>query len=246
MYLLSMMTTGCALVFTCDDCRSGLCRGDAAVIFEALAYGDVSTTAYLTIHNMVRFQTAPRTQRDAFIPACALFHHAGRQRRPLCCSHDNNSTWAARRGLILAVVNVRGAPNAGLVGDRHVRQRRAAAAVPAAPDGHGAARGVLPDGARLRQRRGVAADRRTPRWLRLRPHRWRRQPGMPCHAVLIRFQGQRSAGAAALASCRAGRLMHVRSCMAADDGIRRAVSRPSAEQAADGLARRWFSGVPRC
>ena len=33
---------------------SGLTRGDAAVIFEALAYGDVSTTAYLTIHNMVR------------------------------------------------------------------------------------------------------------------------------------------------------------------------------------------------
>lgn len=32
---------------------SGLTRGDAAMIFEALAYGDVSTTAYLTIHNMV-------------------------------------------------------------------------------------------------------------------------------------------------------------------------------------------------
>lgn len=33
---------------------SGLGRGDAAAIFESLAYGDVSTTAYLTIHNMVR------------------------------------------------------------------------------------------------------------------------------------------------------------------------------------------------
>ena len=32
---------------------SGLGRADAAAIFEALAYGDVSTTAYLTIHNMV-------------------------------------------------------------------------------------------------------------------------------------------------------------------------------------------------
>ena len=31
---------------------SGLGRLDAAVIFEALAYGDVSFTAYLTIHNM--------------------------------------------------------------------------------------------------------------------------------------------------------------------------------------------------
>ena len=31
---------------------AGLGRADAAVIFEALAYGDVSSTAYLTIHNM--------------------------------------------------------------------------------------------------------------------------------------------------------------------------------------------------
>lgn len=32
---------------------SSLSRADAAVIFEALAYGDISVTAYLTIHNMV-------------------------------------------------------------------------------------------------------------------------------------------------------------------------------------------------
>ena len=32
---------------------SSLGRTDAAVIFEALAYGDISVTAYLTIHNMV-------------------------------------------------------------------------------------------------------------------------------------------------------------------------------------------------
>ena len=32
---------------------SSLGRADAAVIFEALAYGDISVTAYLTIHNMV-------------------------------------------------------------------------------------------------------------------------------------------------------------------------------------------------
>ena len=32
---------------------SALGRADAAVIFEALAYGDISVTAYLTIHNMV-------------------------------------------------------------------------------------------------------------------------------------------------------------------------------------------------
>lgn len=32
---------------------SALGRADAAVIIEELAYGDVSTAAYLTIHNMV-------------------------------------------------------------------------------------------------------------------------------------------------------------------------------------------------
>ena len=32
---------------------SGLGRLDAAVIFEALSYGDIPVTAYLTIHNMV-------------------------------------------------------------------------------------------------------------------------------------------------------------------------------------------------
>jgi alkylation response protein AidB-like acyl-CoA dehydrogenase len=33
---------------------SGLGRLDGAVIFEGLSYGDISTAAYLTIHNMVR------------------------------------------------------------------------------------------------------------------------------------------------------------------------------------------------
>ena len=32
---------------------SAMSRADAAVIFEALAFGDVPVTAYLTIHNMV-------------------------------------------------------------------------------------------------------------------------------------------------------------------------------------------------
>lgn len=32
---------------------SGLGRADGAIIFEALSYGDISVTAYLTIHNMV-------------------------------------------------------------------------------------------------------------------------------------------------------------------------------------------------
>ncbi|CAM6091030.1 unnamed protein product [Calypogeia fissa] len=51
---------------------TGLSRADGAVIFEALAYGDISTTAYLTIHNMCcsiidRFGT--EEQRQAWLPA---------------------------------------------------------------------------------------------------------------------------------------------------------------------------------
>lgn len=47
---------------------AGLGRADAAVIFEALAYADVSTTAYLTIHNMncsiiERFGSSEQRQR---------------------------------------------------------------------------------------------------------------------------------------------------------------------------------------
>lgn len=41
-------------IYVRDDVGGcGMGRLDAAVVFEALAYGDVSVTAYLTIHNMV-------------------------------------------------------------------------------------------------------------------------------------------------------------------------------------------------
>lgn len=44
---------GFGAVYVRDDVGgTGLGRADAAVIFEALAYGDISHTAYLTIHNM--------------------------------------------------------------------------------------------------------------------------------------------------------------------------------------------------
>lgn len=56
---------GFASVYIAEDVGgSALSRADAAVIFEALAYGDISTTAYLSIHNMVshcidRYSTHP-------------------------------------------------------------------------------------------------------------------------------------------------------------------------------------------
>ncbi len=44
---------GFAGIYLSDDLGgSGLSRLDASLIFEALAYGDVAVTAYLTIHNM--------------------------------------------------------------------------------------------------------------------------------------------------------------------------------------------------
>jgi len=51
---------------------SGLGRTDAAIIFEALSYGDVPVTAYLSIHNMVAGvldKWGTPAQRDAYVPA---------------------------------------------------------------------------------------------------------------------------------------------------------------------------------
>ncbi|KAK9918720.1 hypothetical protein WJX75_006265 [Coccomyxa subellipsoidea] len=63
---------GFASVYISEDIGgSGLTRSDATIIFETLAYGDISTTAYLTIHNMVsgcidRYGTD--AQRQRFLP----------------------------------------------------------------------------------------------------------------------------------------------------------------------------------
>jgi len=50
---------------------SGLGRLDAAIIFEALAYGDVSTAAYLSIHNMASWMIdkfASTALREHYLP----------------------------------------------------------------------------------------------------------------------------------------------------------------------------------
>ncbi len=52
-------------------------RLDEAIIFEALAHGDVSTAAFLSIHNMAswmidRFRQTSRTRRQ--LPAAADHH----------------------------------------------------------------------------------------------------------------------------------------------------------------------------
>jgi len=54
---------------------SGLGRLDAAIIFEALAYGDVSTAAYLSIHNMASWMIdkfASQALREHYLPRLTI------------------------------------------------------------------------------------------------------------------------------------------------------------------------------
>ncbi len=70
--LRSAAKLGFGGIYVSDDvggCSLG--RLDAALVFEALAHGDVSVTAYLTIHNMVcgiidKYGT--ETQRHHYLP----------------------------------------------------------------------------------------------------------------------------------------------------------------------------------
>ncbi|CAI5471434.1 unnamed protein product [Closterium sp. Yama58-4] len=66
---------GFAALFVKEDVGgSGLGRADGAVVFEALAHADVSTTAYLTIHNMnasIIDRFGSEEQRHKWLPALA-------------------------------------------------------------------------------------------------------------------------------------------------------------------------------
>lgn len=79
-------------VYVRDDVGgSGLGRMDAAIIFEAMATSCVSTTAYLTIHNMCACQTqvhettAGRAAGYRRLRCLRLLTSAGRL---LCCRDD--------------------------------------------------------------------------------------------------------------------------------------------------------------
>ncbi|CAI5945822.1 unnamed protein product [Closterium sp. NIES-65] len=66
---------GFAALFVREDVGgSGLGRADGAVVFEALAHADVSTTAYLTIHNMnasIIDRFGSEEQQQKWLPALA-------------------------------------------------------------------------------------------------------------------------------------------------------------------------------
>ncbi len=70
---------GFAGIYVRDDAGgSGLTRLDAAIVFEELARGCVSTAAYLTIHNMAAWMIdrfGDRAQRQRFLPELMSMAH---------------------------------------------------------------------------------------------------------------------------------------------------------------------------
>ena len=64
---------------------TGLSREDASIIFEALSEGCVSTTAYLSIHNMVAWMIdtfGSESQRKKFVPSLATMDVSVHPYRP--------------------------------------------------------------------------------------------------------------------------------------------------------------------
>ena len=63
---------GFASIYVKEDVGgAGLTRTDAALIFEQLAYGDVSTAAFISIHNMASWMIdtfGSEAQRKAWLP----------------------------------------------------------------------------------------------------------------------------------------------------------------------------------
>ena len=71
---------GMAAIYVRDDHGSGLSRLDAALIFEALSYGDPSVSAFLSIHNMVAWMVdsfGSAAQREVWLPKLASMQAIG-------------------------------------------------------------------------------------------------------------------------------------------------------------------------
>ncbi|KAJ7314702.1 Isobutyryl-CoA dehydrogenase, mitochondrial [Desmophyllum pertusum] len=73
--------TSLSAIYTKEDYGgSGLSRLEASVIFEALSTGCVSTTAYLSIHNMVAWmidEFGSEELREKYVPALASMEKFG-------------------------------------------------------------------------------------------------------------------------------------------------------------------------
>ena len=69
--LNELAALGMAAIYVRDDYGSGLSRLDAALIFEALSYGEPSASAFLSIHNMVAWMVdsfGSDEQRTEWLP----------------------------------------------------------------------------------------------------------------------------------------------------------------------------------
>ncbi len=68
-------------VYVNDDVGgAGLSRADAVAIFEELAYGDPTVTAYITIHNMVAWMIdtyGTSAQRERWLPSLVAMDDLG-------------------------------------------------------------------------------------------------------------------------------------------------------------------------
>lgn len=150
---------------------SALSRADAAVIFEELAAGDISHTAYLTIHNMVRVQLAcsaaafqkaalcVMAQLNAWACPVQVANCIDRCAPRSCCVLSRSST-VQHPSYCSAL------PQAGMA--QQVRHRGAAAALAARAHHAGAPDIILPDRAGQRQRCGLAVYLCAPRGRQLR------------------------------------------------------------------------------
>ncbi|MBB4002923.1 acyl-CoA dehydrogenase family protein [Aurantimonas endophytica] len=78
--LAELADLGMAAICVRDDYGSGLSRLDAALIFEALSYGDPSVSAFLSIHNMVAWLVdsyGTEEQRASWLPKLVSMQAVG-------------------------------------------------------------------------------------------------------------------------------------------------------------------------
>jgi len=99
-----------ALYTTPDYGGTGLSRLDASIIFEALSHGCVSTTAYITIHNMVCWMIdkyGTEEQRSHWVPLMASMEKLGSYclTEPGAGSDAGSLATTARREGDLFIVN---------------------------------------------------------------------------------------------------------------------------------------------
>ena len=84
----------CGVYTSSEAGGSGLGRLDGAIIFEELAFGCTSTTAYITIHNMVTWMVSSFARKEVVEKVCPLMS-AGKKLGSYCLTEPNSGSDAA-------------------------------------------------------------------------------------------------------------------------------------------------------